>query len=70
MCRSASPDFCPIDDIVTLRKLGSPFQGHPHWLKLPGVEISTGSLGQGLSVAVGMALAARIDGKQNTRSSA
>jgi transketolase len=57
--------FCPLDDVVTLRKLGSPFQGHPHWLKLPGVEISTGSLGQGLSIAVGMALAAQIDGKHH-----
>src|SRR5271166_3402573 len=57
--------FCPLDDIVTLRKLGSPFQGHPHWLKLPGIEVSSGSLGQGLSVAVGMALAARIDGKKH-----
>jgi len=57
--------FCPIEDIVTLRKFGSPFQGHPHWLKLPGVEVSSGSLGQGLSVAVGMALAARISGKQH-----
>ena len=53
--------FFPIEDIVTLRKLGSPFQGHPHCLKLPGVEVSTGSLGQGLSIAVGMALAARLD---------
>lgn len=53
--------FCPIEEVVTLRKLGSPFQGHPHWLKLPGVEVSTGSLGQGLSIAVGMALAARLD---------
>ncbi|MGD0913520.1 MAG: transketolase [Terracidiphilus sp.] len=57
--------FCPLDDVVTLRKLGSPFQGHPHWLKLPGVEVSTGSLGQGLSIAVGMALAARIDHKSH-----
>jgi len=57
--------FCALDDIVTLRKLGSPFQGHPHWLKLPGVEISSGSLGQGLSVSVGMALAARLDGKHH-----
>lgn len=57
--------FFPLDDIVTLRKLGSPFQGHPHWLKLPGVEISSGSLGQGLSIAVGMALAARIDHKNH-----
>ena len=55
--------FYPIDDVVTLRKLSSPFQGHPHWLKLPGVEVSTGSLGQGLSIAVGMALAARLDQK-------
>ncbi len=55
--------FCPIADVVTLRKLGSPFQGHPHWRKLPGVEVSTGSLGQGLSIAVGMALAARLDGR-------
>lgn len=45
----------------SLRKLGSPLQGHPDMTKLPGVEISTGSLGQGLSVANGMALAARID---------
>jgi len=55
--------FCPIDDIVTLRKLSSPYQGHPHWLKLPGVEASTGSLGQGLSIAVGLALAAKLDSK-------
>jgi transketolase len=57
--------FCPIEDVVTLRKLSSPFQGHPHWLKLPGVEVSTGSLGQGLSIAVGMALAARLDDKEH-----
>lgn len=57
--------FCPLEDVVTLRKLGSPFQGHPHRLKLPGVEVSSGSLGQGLSVAVGMALAARLDGRQH-----
>ena len=57
--------FYPVDDVVTLRKLSSPFQGHPHWLKLPGVEVSTGSLGQGLSIAVGMALAARLDRKRH-----
>jgi len=57
--------FCPIDDVVTLRKLYSPYQGHPHWLKLPGVEASTGSLGQGLSISVGLALAARLDGRKN-----
>ena len=57
--------FCPIEDVVTLRKLSSPYQGHPHWLKLPGVEASTGSLGQGLSIAVGLALAARLDDKKH-----
>jgi transketolase len=57
--------FCPLDDVVTLRKLSSPYQGHPHWLKLPGVEASTGSLGQGLSIAVGLALAARLDQKKH-----
>jgi transketolase len=55
--------FCPIDDVVLLRKLWSPYQGHPHWVKLPGVEVSTGSLGQGLSVAVGIALAGKLNGK-------
>src|SRR5438445_11882201 len=49
-------------DVMTLRKLGSPFQGHPHRLKAPGVEASTGSLGQGLSIAVGVALAQKMDG--------
>ena len=57
--------FCLLDDVVTLRKLSSPYQGHPHWLKLPGVEASTGSLGQGLSIAVGLALAARLDQKKH-----
>jgi len=55
--------FCPIEDVVLLRKLGSPYQGHPHWLKLEGVEVSTGSLGQGLSIAVGIALAGKLNGK-------
>lgn len=55
--------FCPLDDVVLLRKLWSPYQGHPHWLKLPGVEVSTGSLGQGLSVAVGIALAGKLNNK-------
>jgi transketolase len=52
-----------VEDMVTLRKLHSPFAGHPHWLKLDGIEVSSGSLGQGLSVAVGSALAARLDKK-------
>ncbi|MGA9117370.1 MAG: transketolase [Bacteroidota bacterium] len=58
--------FHPVEDTVLLRRLGSPYQGHPHWLKLTGVEMSTGSLGQGLSLAVGMALAARLNGKGHT----
>src|SRR5690348_11779276 len=56
---------CKPEDVVTLRKLYSPFQGHPHWPKLPGVEVSSGSLGQGLSVGVGAALAARLDGRKS-----
>jgi len=55
--------FCKLQDVVLLRKLGSPFQGHPHRLKLPGVEVSTGSLGQGLSIAVGVALAGKLANK-------
>lgn len=55
--------YFPIEEVVTLRKFGSAFQGHPHWLKLPGVEVSTGSLGQGLGIAVGIALAGKLDKK-------
>jgi transketolase len=54
------------DEVVTLRKLYSPFQGHPHWVKLPGIEASTGSLGQGLSIAVGLALSGKLDKKGHT----
>lgn len=50
------------DGLMTLRQYGSMFQGHPDMKKVPGVEVSTGSLGQGLSVANGMALNAKIDG--------
>jgi transketolase len=50
-------------ELMKLRAIEAPFQGHPHWLDLPGVEISTGSLGQGVSIAVGVALAARLDSK-------
>jgi transketolase len=50
---------------MTLRKMGSRLQGHPHRLKLPGIEVSTGSLGQGLSVGNGMALALKMDKKPN-----
>ncbi|HUI84948.1 MAG TPA: transketolase [Candidatus Binatia bacterium] len=58
--------YFPIEDVVTLRKLYSPFQGHPHRLKLPGVEVSSGSLGQGLSVAVGMAISGKLDHDEHT----
>ena len=54
--------YFPLDDVMTLRKLGSKFQGHPDMHKVPGIEMSTGSLGQGISVSVGMALANKIDG--------
>jgi transketolase len=55
--------FFPIEDVILLRKLWAPFQGHPHWPKLPGIEASTGSLGQGLSLSVGICLAAKLNGK-------
>src|SRR5271169_6994255 len=55
--------YFPLDDVVYLRQLGAKFEGHPNWLKVPGVEISSGSLGQGLSVAVGSALAAKRRGQ-------
>jgi transketolase len=53
--------YFPREELATLRRLGSRLQGHPASFLLPGIEASTGSLGQGLSVAVGMALAARLD---------
>lgn len=59
----AERGFFPVDEIKTLRKLGSRLQGHPGYRDLPGIEASTGSLGQGLSVACGMAAAARLDKK-------
>ena len=55
----AKAGYFPLDDTVLLRQLGSGFEGHPNWLELPGVEISSGSLGQGLGIAVGNALAGR-----------
>jgi len=59
----AEKGFFPQDYLNRLRKLGSPLQGHPDMRKLPGVEASTGSLGQGISWAVGMALAGKMDKK-------
>lgn len=58
----AEAGYFPTEDLKTLRKLGSPLEGHPNMSRLPGVEASTGSLGQGLSIGIGHALAARLDG--------
>ena len=55
--------FFPVEDLDTLRHTGSYLQGHPDMKCVPGVDMSTGSLGQGLSTAVGMALAAKMDAK-------
>lgn len=57
----AEKGYFPVSDIMSLRKLGSKFQGHANMHKVPGIEISTGSLGQGMSVSVGMALADKLD---------
>lgn len=59
----AKRGFFPVDELFTLRRLGSRLQGHPDCRRLPGVEMSTGSLGQGLSVGNGLALAAKLDGR-------
>ena len=55
--------YFPVEDLLTLRHTGSYLQGHPDMKHIPGVDMSSGSLGQGLSVAVGMALAAKMSGK-------
>lgn len=55
--------FFPVEDLITLRQLGSYLQGHPDMKNIPGVDMSTGSLGQGISAAVGMALAAKMKNK-------
>lgn len=60
----AERGFFPKEELATLRKYGSRLQGHPSMRALPGVEMSTGSLGQGVSAAVGMALAARLKGSK------
>lgn len=56
--------YFPKEELPTLRKLNSRLQGHPHNSSLPGIEFSSGPLGQGASVAVGMALAAKLDQKE------
>ncbi len=59
----ANRGYFSVDELKTLRKLGSRLQGHPCMQETPGVDMSTGSLGQGISAAVGMALAAKMDEK-------
>ena len=54
--------YFPVEELTTLRKLGSHLQGHPCMQHTPGVDMSSGSLGQGISVAVGMALSAKLSG--------
>ncbi|MFA5771949.1 MAG: transketolase [Thermoplasmata archaeon] len=60
----AETGYFPVEALLTLRKVGSMLQGHPDMRKTPGIEISTGSLGQGLSAGVGMALGGKLDNKE------
>ena len=60
----ANRGYFPVEELTTLRKLGSHLQGHPCMQHTPGVDMSSGSLGQGISAAVGMALAAKLDNKE------
>ncbi|MBI3588957.1 MAG: transketolase [Candidatus Liptonbacteria bacterium] len=61
LCRAG---YFPVEEMRTLRKLDSRLQGHPHRKALPGLETTSGPLGSGLSQAIGMALAAKLDGKK------
>ena len=61
----ANRGFFPVEDLPTLRHIDSYLQGHPNMNMVPGVDMSTGSLGQGISAAAGMALAAKHQGKAN-----
>jgi len=58
----AMKGFFPVEALATLRRIGSPLQGHPDMNKVRGVDMTSGSLGQGLSVGVGMAIGAKADG--------
>lgn len=53
--------YFPVEELLTLRRINSRLQGHPDMKNIPGVEMSTGSLGQGISTAVGMAMASKLD---------
>ena len=61
----ANRGFFPVEDLPTFRHIDSYLQGHPNMNTVPGVDMSTGSLGQGISTAVGMAMAAKYTGKAN-----
>ena len=63
----ANRGFFPVEDLPTLRHIDSYLQGHPNMNMVPGVDMSTGSLGQGVSTAVGMAKAAKLQGKDDVR---
>lgn len=63
----AETGYFPKENLKSLRKLGSMLQGHPDMNKTPGIEVSTGSLGQGLSMACGMAMAARLNSSEKNR---
>ncbi len=63
----AETGYFPVEELWRVKELGSMLQGHPDRLKTPGIEAGTGSLGQGLSVAVGMALAMRLDKRYDNR---
>lgn len=65
-CLQADAGYFPEEDLMTLRQLGSPLQGHPVNTIMDSMEAPTGSLGQGLSIAVGMALAGKLDKKDYT----
>lgn len=62
----AQAGYFPREELLTLRKLGTRLQGHPDSNLVPGVEVSTGSLGQGLSVAAGIAAGLKLDGKEQS----
>lgn len=64
----ARAGYFPVEELKTLRKFGTRLQGHPHRTSLPGVETTSGPLGSGLSQAVGMAIAARMDANPSTLS--
>jgi transketolase len=62
-CALAECGYFPVEELMTLRRIDGRLEGHPDRVRTPGIEASTGSLGQGLSIAIGHALAARLDGR-------